>query len=105
MTAADTVDGVHRALLASSSDESWDAESEEEEEVVFEINKRTGEWEGEESVSLLGGGGRSRRRRRRKTSSESSGSMIGLNSAVSWDLVRLSSEDEDNEMEMMVKVG
>merc|ERR1711973_152084 len=108
MTAADTVDGVHRALLESSSDESWDAESEveEEEEVVFEINKRTGEWEGEESVSLLGGGGRRRRRRRRrKTSSESSGSMIGLNSAVSWDLVRLSSEDEDNEMEMMVKVG
>ena len=101
------MDGVHRALLASSSDESWDAESEvEEEEVVFEINKRTGEWEGEESVSLLGGGGRRRRRRRRrKTSSESSGSMIGLNSAVSWDLVRLSSEDEDNEMEMMVKVG
>jgi len=109
MTAVDTVDGVHRALLASSSDESWDAESEveeeEEEEVVFEINKRTGEWEGEESVSLLGGAGRRRRRRRRKTSSESSGSMIGLNSAVSWDLVRLSSEDEDNEMEMMVKVG
>ena len=100
------MDGVHRALLASSSDESWDAESEEEEEVVFEINKRTGEWEGEESVTLLGGGGRRRRRRRRrKTSSESSGSMIGLNSAVSWDLVRLSSEDEDNEMEMMVKVG
>ena len=101
------MDGVHRALLASSSDESWDAESEveEEEEVVFEINKRTGEWEGEESVSLLGGGGRRRRRRRRKTSSESSGSMIGLNSAVSWDLVRLSSEEEDNEMEMMVKVG
>ena len=102
------MDGVHRALLASSSDESWDAESEveeEEEEVVFEINKRTGEWEGEESVSLLGGGGRRRRRRRRKTSSESSGSMIGLNSAVSRDLVRLSSEDEDNEMEMMVKVG
>ena len=102
------MDGVHRALLASSSDESWDAESEveeEEEEVVFEINKRTGEWEGEESVSLLGGGGRRRRRRRRKTSSESSGSMIGLNSAVSRDLVRLSFEDEDNEMEMMVKVG
>ena len=102
------MDGVHRALLASSSDESWDAESEveeEEEEVVFEINKRTGEWEGEESVSLLGGAGRRRRRRRRKTSSESSGSMIGLNSAVSRDLVRLSSEDEDNEMEMMVKVG
>ena len=100
------MDGAHRALLASSSDESWDAESEvEEEEAVFEINKRTGEWEGEESVSLLGGGGRRRRRRRRKTSSESSGSMIGLNSAVSRDLVRLSSEDEDNEMEMMVKVG
>ena len=98
------MDGVHRALLASSSEESWDAESEVE-EVVFEINKRTGEWEGEESVSLLGGGGRRRRRRRRKTSSESSGSMIGLNSAVSRDLVRLSSEDEDNEMEMMVKVG
>ena len=98
------MDGVHRALLASSSDESWDAESEVE-EVVFEINKRTGEWEGEESVSLLGGGGRRRRRRRRKTSSESSGSMIGLNSAVSRDLVRLSSEEEDNEREMMVKVG
>merc|ERR1740123_1289951 len=104
------VDGAHRALLVSSSDEDWvDDESEEEdEEVVFAINKRTGEWEGqvEEGVSLLGGGGRrKRRRRRRKSSSESSGSMMGLSSAVSRDLVRLSSEEDSCEEEMMVKVG
>ena len=105
------VDGVHRALLVSSSDDDWVvSESEEEdEEVVFAINKRTGEWEGEEGVSLLGGegGGRRRRkkRRRRKSSSESSGSMMGLSSAVSRDLVRLSSEEDSCEEEMMVKVG
>ena len=107
------VDGVHRALLVSSSDEDWvDDESEEEdEEVVFAINKRTGEWEGEEGVSLLGGEGvggrrrRKKRRRRRKSSSESSGSMMGLSSAVSRDLVRLSSEEDSCEEEMMVKVG
>ena len=106
------VDGVHRALLVSSSDDDWVvSESEEEdEEVVFAINKRTGEWEGEEGVSLLGGEGggrrrRKKRRRRRKSSSESSGSMMGLSSAVSRDLVRLSSEEDSCEEEMMVKVG
>jgi len=106
MTAADSVDGAHKALLVSSSDEDWvDDESEEdEEEVVFAINKKTGEWEGEEGVSLLGGGGR-KRRRRRKSSSESNGSLIGLSSAVSRDLVRLSSEEDSCEDEMMVKVG
>ena len=100
------MDGAHRALLVSSSDEEWvDDESEEEEEVVFAINKRTGEWEGEEGVSLLGGGDGKRKRRRRKSSSESSGSMMGLSSAVSRDLVRLSSDEDSCEEEMMVKVG
>ena len=86
-----------------------ESETEEDEEVVFAINKRTGEWEGEEGVSLLGGleerKRRRRRRRRRKSSSESSGSIMGLSSAVSRDLVRLSTEEESCEEEMMVKVG
>ena len=104
------MDGSHRALLVSSSDEDWmpESETEEDEEVVFAINKRTGEWEGEEGVSLLGGleeRKRRRRRRRRKSSSESSGSIMGLSSAVSRDLVRLSTEEESCEEEMMVKVG
>ena len=96
--------------MVSSSDEDWmpESETEEDEEVVFAINKRTGEWEGEEGVSLLGGleeRKRKRRRRRRKSSSESSGSIMGLSSAVSRDLVRLSTEEESCEEEMMVKVG
>jgi len=95
----DTVDSSHQALLASSSGEEWIEDDEEsDEEVVFRINRRTGEWEGEERSSLLN-------KRRRRTSSSSSCSSRGvLDSSISRDLLRLSSEDSDTD-EMMVKVG
>ena len=86
------VDGGHRALLDSSS-----SEGEGSEEEVFTVNRRTGEWEGEEARGLLAG----RRRRRRSSSGSSS---LGPHSDVSRDLIRLSTDDEEEE-EMMVKVG
>ena len=86
------VDGGHRALLDSSSSEGESSE----EEVVFTVNRRTGEWEGEEARGLLAG-----RRRRRSSSGSSS---LGPHSEVSRDLIRLSTDEEEEE-EMMVKVG
>lgn len=104
----DTVDGVYKQLVQSSSSSSSESEFEE---VVYGFNTSTGLWEGEEEeegVSLLGRRGKRRSRRRgrsRRSSSESSSSLLGaMDTSVSRDLVRLSSGEEEEE-ELMVKVG
>jgi len=109
----DTVDSSHRALILSSSSEEedwdWPCDQDKDQEVVFQINRDTGEWEGtpEETLQLLGGrqATRSRRRRRRRGSSSSSYSSLTLDPAVAKDLVRLSSEEEFPAEELMVKIG
>ena len=87
-----------------------ESDSESEEETVFKINSRTGQWEGlekgdteEMSMSLLGG----RKRSRVSTSStESRFSNIMINSSVAKDLLRLSdSEVEGEEEKQLIKVG
>lgn len=93
----DTVDCSHRALLSSSS-EDWGEDEDDDwgEDVVFRINRRTGEWEGQEKASLLA-------RHRRTLSSSSDSSRGQADYSVSGDLLRLSSEDSEDEL--MVKVG
>jgi len=106
----DTVDSSHKALLESSCEEDnlyVDSDSESEEETIFMMNSRTGQWEGEEeddvTKSLLGG----RRRNRESTSStESRFSNTMINSSLAKDLVRLSdSEVEGEEEKQLIKVG
>jgi len=107
----DTVDSSHKALLESSDEEFYmESDSESEEETVFKINSRTGQWEGlekgdteEMSMSLLGG----RKRSRVSTSStESRFSNSMINSSVAKDLLRLSdSEVEGEEEKQLIKVG
>lgn len=107
----DTVDSSHKALLESSDEDFYiESDTESEEETVFKINSRTGQWEGlemgeteEMTMSLLGG----RKRQRVSTSStESRFSNSMLNSSVAKDLVRLSdSEVEGEEEKQLIKVG
>jgi len=101
----DSVD-CSRAFLGSSSSEDWaqmeeeeEDWEEEEEEVLFRVHRRTGNWQGEEKVSLLGRG----RRRTHSSSSESSRGLLDY--SVSGDLLRLSSETDTETEELMVKVG
>jgi len=60
----DQVDSAHQALLESSSDDDMWNDSDSSDDIVFKINKRTGDWEGEamfsgeernSRTSLLGG--------------------------------------------------
>jgi len=107
----DTVDSCHKALLESSDEDFYiESDSESEEETVFKINSRTGQWEGlemgeteEMTMSLLGG----RKRQRVSTSStESRFSNSMVNSSVAKDLVRLSDSDVEGEEEkQLIKVG
>jgi len=105
----DTVDSNHKALLESSSEEEnlYMESDESEEETIFKINSRTGQWEGETdddvTRSLLG----ARKRNRESTSStESRYSNSMINSAMAKDLLRLSDSDIDGEEEkQLIKVG
>jgi len=105
----DTVDSSHQALLESSDEDFFlESDSESEEETVFKINSRTGQWEGleageteEMTMSLLGGN----RRKRNRTSTSSTDSRYSLlNSYVSKDLVRLS-DSEVEEEKQFINVG
>jgi len=105
----DTVDSCHQALLESSDEDFYlESETESEDDTVFKINSRTGQWEGYEmgeteemSMSLLGG-----RKRNRISTSSSDSRFSLLNSTVSRDLVRLSdSEVEGEEEKQFIKVG
>merc|ERR1719186_1346484 len=75
----DTVDSCHQALLESSDEDFYLSETESEDDTVFKINSRTGQWEGYEmeeteemSMSLLGG------RKRNRISTSSSDSRFSL---------------------------
>ena len=98
-----------QALLESSDEDFYlESETESEDDTVFKINSRTGQWEGYEmgeteemSMSLLGG-----RKRNRISTSSSDSRFSLLNSTVSRDLVRLSdSEVEGEEEKQFIKVG
>jgi len=105
----DAVDSSHQALLESSDEDFFlESDSESEEETVFKMNSRTGQWEGlemdeteEMTMSLLGG---SRRRRIRTSSSSTDSRFSLLNSSVSKDLVRLSDSDKEEEKQL-INVG
>jgi len=104
----DTVDSSHKALLESSSEEDnlhVESDSESEEETIFMMNSRTGQWEGEReddvTKSLLGG----RKRNRESTSStESRFSNSMINSSMAKDLLRLS-DSEVEEEKQLINVG
>jgi len=104
----DTVDSSHKALLESSSEEDnlhVESDSESEEETIFMMNSRTGQWEGESeddvTKSLLGG----RKRNRESTSStESRFSNSMINSSMAKDLLRLS-DSEVEEEKQLINVG
>merc|ERR1712179_775938 len=102
----DTVDSSHKALLESSSEEDnlhVESDSESEEETIFMMNSRTGQWEGEDDVtkSLIG----SRKRNRESTSStESRFSNSMINSSMAKDLLRLS-DSEVEEEKQLINVG
>jgi len=110
----DTVDSSHKALLESSEDENFfngsGSDSESEEETIFKMNSRTGQWEGlameeEDDVtrSLLG---RRKRDRESTSSTESRFSNSMINSSMARDLVRLSdSEVEGDEEKQLIKIG
>eukprot|EP00092_Neocalanus_flemingeri_P015986 GFUD01017304.1.p1 GENE.GFUD01017304.1~~GFUD01017304.1.p1 ORF type:complete len:292 (-),score=89.85 GFUD01017304.1:178-1053(-) len=107
----DTVDSAHQALLESSDEDFFlESDSESEEDTVFRINSRTGQWEGleegeteEMTMSLLG----NTARKRNRASSDSSDSRYSLlNSSLSKDLVRLSDNELDEEEEkQLINVG
>jgi len=100
MTASeDTVDSSHQFLLESSSeDDMWnDSGSDSEEDIVFKMNKRTGDWEGAGEVgeSLLAGGAvRYVRRKEFGRKDEVSNSILR-------EISRVSSCSESSELEFM----
>jgi len=111
----DTVDSSHKALLESSEDEEdffngSGSDPESEEETIFEMNSRTGQWEGlameeedEATRSLLG---RRKRNRESTSSTESRYSNSMINSSMARDLLRLSdSEVEGDEEKQLIKIG
>ena len=99
---------MFQALLESSSEEDnlhVESDSESEEETIFMMNSRTGQWEGESeddvTKSLLGG----RKRNRESTSStESRFSNSMINSSMAKDLLRLS-DSEVEEEKQLINVG
>jgi len=109
----DTVDSSHKALLESSEDEDDFyngslCDSESEEETIFKMNSKTGQWEGlameedDATSSLLG----RRRNRESISSTESRYSNSMINSSMARDLLRLSdSEVEGDEEKQLIKVG
>lgn len=97
MTASeDTVDSSHQFLLESSSeDDMWNhSDSDSEEDIVFKMNKRTGDWEGdgEGGESLLGSAVRYVRRKNSKDE---------VSNSILREISRVSSCSESSELEFM----
>lgn len=105
--AGDTVDSAHQVFLESSSasSEDWEDSDDSEEEVVYSINKYTGEWEngGDQSQCLIKKtySGRAVRRRGYSSGSED----IPLISSVSRELLRASSSSEEDDLRSIIRIG
>ena len=84
---SDEVDSVYRELIESSSD---DSDTDSEEDVVFQINSRTGTWE---------------RGRQTRASGDSRGGYSLVNNSMSKDLSRLSESSNDTkESEPLISI-